>query len=376
MRAASERITPAWSGGTPLTNGIRVPYLQSESRFRLYGGGMPHTTLGRSGLRVSRVCLGTMNFGSDPQAPTPEPEARRIIDAFLDIGHNLIDTADTYRGGSSEEVVGRAIAHRRADVVLATKAAVPQGDGPNDRGLSRTHLTRALEASLRRLGTDYIDLYQCHVPDPDTPVEETMAVLDDFVRSGKVRYLGCSNFTAAGIVEAQWAAQRANGTPFVSLQANYSLITRAIEAEIVPTCQRHGLGILAYSPLGSGLLAGRYQRGTAPAEGSRLAQWVAVPSPMARAFVDGLLAERHFDIADTVAAVAAELGTTAPTVALAWLARQPRVTSVIIGPRSADQLAANLAGLAYDLPEPATARLADISRRTVTPPVDGQHHAA
>lgn len=337
---------------------------------------MDYTTLGRSGLRVSRASLGTMNFGSDPKAPTPEPEARRIIDAFLDAGHNFIDTADTYRGGTSEEVVGRAIAHRRAEVVLATKGAAPQGDGPNDRGLSRAHLTRALEASLRRLGTDYVDLYQCHVPDPDTPAEETMAALDAFVRSGKVRYLGCSNFTAASIVSAQWAAQRSAGTPFISLQANYSLIARAIEAEIVPTCRQHGLGILAYSPLGSGLLAGRYQRGTAPTEGSRLADWAAMPSPMARAFVDGLLAERHFDIADEVAAIAAELGTTTPTVALAWLTNQPEITSVIVGPRSADHLAANLAGLAFILPEPVSAHLDAISRSTVTPPVTGRHDAA
>ncbi|MEU7589863.1 aldo/keto reductase [Micromonospora sp. NPDC049230] len=165
---------------------------------------MRYATLGRSGLHVSRACLGTMNFGTDPQAPTPATEARRVIGEFLDAGHNFIDTADTYRGGTSEEVVGQAIAHRRSEVVLATKGAAPQGAGPNNRGLSRAHLTRALEASLRRLGTDYVDLYQCHVPDPDTPIDETMAALDGFVRSGKVRYVGCSNFTAAGIVSAQW----------------------------------------------------------------------------------------------------------------------------------------------------------------------------
>ncbi|MDG4800899.1 aldo/keto reductase [Micromonospora sp. WMMD980] len=318
---------------------------------------MRHTTLGRSGLRVSGACLGTMNFGSDPQAPTPEAEARRVVDAFLDAGHNFIDTADTYRGGTSEEIVGRAIAHHRAEVVLATKAGVPQGGGPNDRGLSRAHLTRALEASLRRLGTDYVDLYQCRVPDPDTPAEETIAVLDDFVRSGKVRYLGCSNFTAAGIVGAQWAAQRVGATPFISLQANYSLIARAIEGEIVPTCRRHGLGILAYSPLGSGLLAGRYHRGVAPAEGSRLAEWAAMPSPMARTFVSGLLAERHFDIAEDVAAVAAELGTPTPTVALAWLGGRSEITSVVLGPRSVEQLETNLAGLAASLPEHTVTRL-------------------
>ncbi|MEV6841994.1 aldo/keto reductase [Actinoplanes sp. NPDC051411] len=332
-------------------------------------------TLGRSGLRVSAAALGTMNFGTDPQAPTSETEAHRIIAAFLDAGHNLIDTADIYRGGTSEEVVGRAIAARRADVVLATKAAGPQGSGPNHRGLSRAHLTRALDASLRRLGTDYIDLYQCHLPDPDTPADETMATLDGFVRAGKVRYLGCSNFTAAGIVTAQWAAQRGHGTPFVSLQANYSVMARAIEAEILPTCREQGLGVLAYSPLGSGVLAGRYRRDTPPQPGSRLAQWADMPGPTARSFVAGLLATRHFDIADEVAAVADDLRTTTATVALSWLARRPSITSVILGPRTTAQLTAGLAGLAFDLPEPASARLTTASQFTVVPPTNGQHHA-
>ncbi|GAA2692015.1 aldo/keto reductase [Actinoplanes palleronii] len=336
---------------------------------------MPHTTLGRSGLHVTRACLGTMNFGTDPHAPTAEPEARRIVDAFLDAGHTLIDTADTYRGGTSEEILGRAVAHRRGDVVLATKGGAPQGTGPNHRGLSRGHLTRALEASLRRLGTDYVDLYQCHVPDATTPIEETMGVLDDFVRAGKVRYAGCSNVTAAGVVSAQWAAQRRGGTPLVSLQANYSLITRAIEAEIIPVCRELGLGVLAYSPLGGGVLAGRYRRGMAPEPGSRLGQWAAMPSPMARGFVAGLLADRHFDVADEVAAVADELGTTAPTVALGWLGGRAEITSVVLGPRSAEHLAANLDGLAFPLPAEAVQRLDEASRFTVVPAVTGQHTA-
>ncbi|MEU4242267.1 aldo/keto reductase [Actinoplanes sp. NPDC026619] len=311
---------------------------------------MPHSPLGRSGLQVSRACLGTMNFGADPQAPTPETEARRIVGAFFDAGHNLVDTADTYRGGASEEIVGRAIAHRRADVVLATKGAAPQGDGPNHRGLSRAHLTRALEASLRRLGTDYVDLYQCHLPDPHTPIDETMATLDGFVRAGKVRYLGCSNFTAAGIVGAQWAAQRQAGTPFVSLQASYSLLDRDIEGETTAICREHGLGILAYSPLGGGVLAGRYRRGAPPEPGSRLAEWAAMPSPRARAYVDGLLTGEHFDVAERAAAIAGDLGTTAAAVALAWIGARPGVTSVILGPRTTDQLTANLAALDFTLP--------------------------
>src|SRR4051794_22660917 len=208
---------------------------------------MEYVTLGRSGLKVSRACLGAMNFGT-ADAPCDESEAHRITDAFLDRGNNFIDTANVYTGGGSEQVVGRAIKTRRESVVLATKARGPQGSGPNDVGLSRVHLTRALEASLRRLGTDYVDLYQCHAWDPDTPIEETMSALDGFVRAGKVRYIGCSNFNGAQIVEAQWAAERIGGTPFVSLQPRYSLVARDIETDILPTCQRQGLGTLVYSP--------------------------------------------------------------------------------------------------------------------------------
>ncbi|MFI1990253.1 aldo/keto reductase [Actinoplanes sp. NPDC020271] len=337
---------------------------------------MLYRTLGRSGLRVSRAALGTMNFGLDPQAPTPEAEARRIVGAFLDAGLNLIDTADVYRGGTSEEIVGRAIAHRRDEVVLATKAGGPRGTGPNDRGLSRAHLTRALDASLRRLGTDYIDLYQCHMPDPDTPADETMAVLDEFVRSGKVRYAGCSNYTAAGIVAAQWAAERHGGSAFVSLQANYSLIARSIEAEILPVCRSHGIGVLAYSPLGSGVLAGRYRRGDAPEAGSRLAEWAAMPSAMVRAWVDGLLTDRHFDVADEVTAAARTLGTSSAAIALAWIAGRDDIAAVVLGPRSTGHLAAALDGLDQRLPAEIRARLDDVSAGTVLPAVTGQPRAA
>ena len=185
---------------------------------------MDYVTLGRSGLKISRACLGAMNFGTAGGFGIDDAQARPIIDAYLDSWHNFIDTAGNYNDGQSEEIVGRAVRSRRDAVVIATKGFMPQGPGPNDRGLSRVHLTRALDASLRRLGTDYIDLYQCHYADPDTPIEETMATLDGFLRAGKVRYLGCSNFTASQIVEAQWAAQRLGVTPLISLQPQYSLI--------------------------------------------------------------------------------------------------------------------------------------------------------
>ncbi|MEU9835162.1 aldo/keto reductase [Streptosporangium sp. NPDC048047] len=328
--------------------------------------------MGRSGLKVSRVCLGTMNFGpSDHVTGCDEAEATRIVHAFLDRGHTFIDTADVYTGGRSEEIVGRAVKGRRDDVVLATKAFMPHGTGPNQRGLSRLHLTRALEASLRRLGTDHVDLYQCHGWDDTTPFEETVTTLDGFVRSGKVRYLGLSNFTAAQIVEAQWAAQRAGATPFVSLQPQYSLVARGIEAEILPVCARHGLGAAVWSPLGGGVLTGRYGREAAPAAESRIGRLLGSSLPAARSVADGLLNDRTLDIAAEVVKAAAELGVTPTAVALAWVRDRPGVTSVIIGPRTLDQLHGNLEGFALTLPARQADRLEEISRMEKGAPDNG-----
>ncbi|MEW9533356.1 aldo/keto reductase [Microbispora sp. NPDC049125] len=333
---------------------------------------MDYRTLGRSGLRVSAACLGTMNFGTGGGVGScDEPEARRVVDAFLDLGHNFVDTADVYTGGQSEEILGRAISGKRASVVLATKAFLPAGPGPNDRGLSRAHLTRALEASLRRLGTDYIDLYQCHQWDPHTPVEETLATLDGFVRAGKVRYIGCSNFTASQIVESRWAAERLGVTPFISLQPQYSLVARAVEAEILPACRRHGLGTMVWSPLAGGVLTGRYAQVAAPDADSRMGRLLASPAPMARAWAGGLLNERALRIAGEVGKVATDLGTTPTAVAIAWVRQRPGVTSVIIGPRNLDQLHGNLAGFALDLPPQATGPLDDVSWSPAVTPVTG-----
>ena len=319
---------------------------------------MTYTTLGASGLKISGAALGTMNFGlSGGVRGCDEPAAARIVGAFLDAGHNLIDTADGYAGGESEHIVGRAIAHRRDEVVLATKAFLPQAPGPNNRGLSRAHLTRALEASLRRLGTEHIDLYQCHKWDASTPIAETMATLDGFVRSGKVRYLGCSNFTAAQLVEAQWAS----GSALISLQPEYSLLNRGIEAEILPACARHGLGVLAWSPLGGGVLAGRYRRDRPPPPDTRVARLRELPAPMARAWAGSMISPRYLSIAAQVATVAEGLGRAPADVALAWVRQRPGVTAVIIGPRTPEQLAGNLAALALDLPPAAVAELDAIS---------------
>jgi aryl-alcohol dehydrogenase-like predicted oxidoreductase len=317
---------------------------------------MDYSNLGRSGLKVSRACLGAMNFGLAADAPCDEKEAGRIIDRFLERGNNFIDTANVYTAGDSERIVGAAIKHRRHSVVLATKARGPQGRGPNDSGTSRVHLERALEASLERLDTDYIDLYQMHAWDADTPIEETMATLDRFVRAGKVRYIGCSNYTGSQIVEAQWAAARQNGTPFVSLQPRYSLLSRDIEADILPACQRHGLGTLIYSPLGGGMLTGKYTQGEKPAADSRYGRGM-------RAQMAGMiLTNRNFAVVDEVRAVAKELGATPSAVSIAWCLTRRGVTSAIIGPRTYEQQEECLAGFDLALPAELAKRLSDATR--------------
>jgi aryl-alcohol dehydrogenase-like predicted oxidoreductase len=314
---------------------------------------MEYLTLGHSGLHVSRACLGAMMFGHSATAPCNEAEADRIIERFLGDGGNFIDTANRYTGGESEEVVGRAIKAKRDDVVLATKGFMPIGDGPNDRGLGRKYLTRALEDSLRRLGTDYIDVYQCHAPDADTPIEETMATLHGFVQSGKVRYIGCSNWTGSQIVEAQWAAERISGSPFVSLQPPYSLVSRGIENDVLPTCERHGLGTMIYSPLGGGVLTGKYKRGEEPPADSRFGRG----GGWGRALND-----QSLDAADEVGKVAAELGATPTAVAIAWVLARRGVTSVIIGPRTFDQFLQNMEGFDLTLESAMVKRLSDATR--------------
>jgi aryl-alcohol dehydrogenase-like predicted oxidoreductase len=325
---------------------------------------MDYVNLGRSGLKVSRACLGGMNFGVAHTEPwCDEPTARRIIDAYLDAGGNLIDTANNYTAGQSEEVIGRAVLRRRYRVVIATKARLPQGPGPNDAGLSRLHLTRALDASLTRLGTDHIDLYQMHFFDAETPLEETMDTLAGFVRAGKVRYIGCSNFNGSQIVEAQWAAARVGGPPLVSLQRRYSLTSREIEDEVLSTAERHGLGVLTFGPLAGGVLSGKYRRGQAPATdtryGGRMGQ--RGDERMAAAAAHALR-DRNLDIAEVVNAVAADLGATPSAVATAWCLSRRGVTGVIVGPRTVEQLLDYLPALDLVLPHDALKRLSAVSR--------------
>jgi aryl-alcohol dehydrogenase-like predicted oxidoreductase len=371
---ARRRVLGSASARDDLETGLRPAYPKRGTTITLPFGGRPnpmdYIALGDSGLQVSRVGLGTMNFGTDPSgaiAPCDQPTATRIVDAFLEAGGNLIDTADIYTGGRSEEIVGRAVAHRRDEVVLATKGSGPTGTGPNDRGLSRKHLTRALHESLRRLGTDYIDLYQCHNFFDDVPIEETIDTLHGFVRAGTVRYVGCSNYPAPEIVESQWAAQRRHRTPLISLQAHYSLLSREIEAEILPACERHGLGVITYGPLAGGVLAGRYQRGVDPEQGTRMHQWLNFPVPAAGEWARSLLSERGFHVADQLARHARELGSTAARLAIAWILHQPRITSVLLGPRSPDQLDDLLAAATLPIPTDTLDELNRLSAPTNAP---------
>ena len=309
--------------------------------------------LGRTGLKVSNLCLGAMTFGNQ-QWGCDEAISKAIVDRFLEAGGNFIDTADVYVGGVSEEITGRAIRDKRQSLVLATKVAGPMGGGPNDLGLSRKHILDAVEASLRRLGTDYIDLYQVHAYDPTTPLDETLGALDDCVRSGKVRYAGCSNYSAWQLMKANALARELGTARFDCLQPQYSLICRFIEREHLPLCIEEGIGVIPWSPLAGGLLTGKMGRGQAPPEGTR-----ASVDTMNR---ERFSSERNLEIADAVAQVARTLGASASQVALAWVMCQEGVTSPIFGARSLEQLEDNLGAADLTLGGEALGRLEEVSQ--------------
>ncbi len=326
--------------------------------------------LGRSGLRVSRLCLGAMNFGND-QFGCDEKTSIRVTHAYLDAGHNFIDTANVYSATRSETIIGKAVKDRRDAVVIATKASSPLGPGPFDSGSSRKHVMKACDDSLRRLGTDYIDLYQMHRYDFDTPVEETLSTLNDLVRAGKVRYIGVSNWTAAQIVEAGAIIAARSFEPIVSLQPQYSILTRDIEVEIVPACQRLGIGIIPWSPLGGGMLTGKYKAGEEPSEGTRF----AAPGPFQRIWRTRALSERNHEIVKLVLDEAAKLDVSPIALALAWNLARPAVVSPIIGPKSEQQLAGNLAALDVSLPADVIERIDAASEPHVGYPHDFQRMA-
>jgi aryl-alcohol dehydrogenase-like predicted oxidoreductase len=292
--------------------------------------------LGRSGVRLSALTLGAMSFGS--MGNTDRDECIRIIHRALDAGINVIDTADVYSAGESEEIVGAALKGRRDDVVLATKSFNPMGRDPNQRGSSRRWIIRACEDSLRRLGTDHVDLYQLHRPDENTDIEETLEALSDLVRQGKVRLVGSSTFPAEAIVEAQWAADRRGAVRLRTEQPPYSIFVRGIERDVLPTCQRYGMGALVWSPLNGGWLTGKY-RSDAPAPvDSRFAR-------VARGVwkLDSPGAQRKLDLLPRLEEVARESGMDLITLSLAFTLAHPAVTSTIIGPRTMEQLDGQLA---------------------------------
>lgn len=314
---------------------------------------MQYRLLGRSGTAVSNLALGTMTFGAE----TDSDGAHAQLGRFLDAGGNLIDTANVYSGGASEEIIGRWLAANpghRGRIVLATKGRFPMGDGANDHGLSRQHLRLALEASLRRLQTDWIDLYQVHAHDPFTPIEETLRFLDDAVRAGKINYLGLSNFTGWQLQQAVGTAERLNLNVPVTLQPQYNLLVREIEWEIVPASQANGLGLLPWSPLGGGWLTGKYSKQERPSGSTRLGE---NPDRGVEAYDRRSGRQRTWDVVDAVRAVADELGVTMAQVALAWLSDRPAVTSVILGARTTTQLEDNLQAADLHLSAEQTERL-------------------
>ena len=311
------------------------------------GARMEYRTLGRSGCAVSTLSLGTMTFGAE----TDEAGAHQQLDTFVEAGGNLVDTADVYTAGASEEIIGRWFAARPADtserVVLATKGRFPMGDDVNDLGTSRRHLQRALDDSLRRLGVECVDLYQLHAWDPVTPLEETLATLDELVKAGKTRYVGLSNFTGWQIQKAVALAEAHGWEVPVTLQPQYNLLVRELEWEIVPSCRDAGLGLLPWSPLGGGWLTGKYSREDRPTGATRLGE---NPERGVEAYDRRSTQQRTWDVVEAVNRVAEERGVTMAQVALAWVVDRPAVSSVILGARTTDQLVENLgaAGLHLD----------------------------
>ena len=292
---------------------------------------MNYRSLGAAGVKLSPICLGTMMFGGQTRAD----ESTRIMHKALDLGINFFDTADIYNAGQSEIVVGQAIAGRREKVVLATKGRGPMGEGPNDSGASRLHMVRALEASLKRLNTDSVDIYYVHTPDYTVPIEETLRALDDMVRSGKVRYIACSNFRTWRLMEALWTSDRLNLNRFACVQPLYNIVNRDIEVELLPMCKAYGVGVVSYSPLARGILTGKYKTGEPFPAGSRAAR-------NDKRMLQAELREASFDVAEELRRHCDKKKVTMSQFALAWCLANPIITSVIIGPRTTEQFDDNV----------------------------------
>ena len=314
--------------------------------------------LGKTGVKVSELCFGTMTFGGRSffkyVGQLGQKEANTLVDMSLEAGINFFDTADVYSEGLSEELLGKALGKRRQSIILATKVRGKMGPGPNEIGLSRHHITEACNASLKRLGTDYIDLYQVHNFDPDTPQEETMRALDDLVRQGKVRYIGCSNYSGWQLMKALAIADKRGWERFVTLQSLYSLLARELENEMVPLCLDQGLGILVWSPLSGGFLSGKYRRGKPQPKGTRL----SAPQPRFIPHDD----EKGFDIVEELDKIAKAHKATVAQAALNYLLAKEGVSSVIIGARTPQQLADNLKTTDWEMSAEEVSRLDEMSQ--------------
>jgi aryl-alcohol dehydrogenase (NADP+) len=320
---------------------------------------MQHVNLGRTGLRVSRICLGTMTFGLQ----VDEDRSRAILDHAADAGVTFLDTADAYplggdltTAGRTEEIVGRWLQGRRDEYVVATKCFAPMGRRPWQMGNSRRHIMDAIDASLRRLGTDFVDLYQLHFDDPSVPLDESIEALDDLVRAGKVRYVGCSNFLAYRLARAIGRSEARNLVRFDSVQPRYNLLFREFERELFPLCIDEGVGVIPYNPIAGGMLSGKHDRTKAPEEGTRFTLGNA-----ARTYQDRYWHDNVFDTVDELVKIASDAGIAMPTLAVAWVLQHPAITSPIVGASRPEQLDATIAAVDTKLDDDLVARLNDVT---------------
>jgi len=311
---------------------------------------MKYKSLGKAGVKVSELCLGTMIYGRQ----VDEASSVKIIKRAVEQGINFIDTADVYTEGGSEEIVGKAIEGMRDDIVLATKVRGRTGPGPNDEGLSRKHIMQNVEASLRRLRTDYIDLYQVHRPDPTTPLKETLTALNDLVRAGKVHYVGCSNFPAWQLEKALRTCDANDLEPFISVQPRYNIIDREIERELLPLCIEEGIGVIPYSPLAGGFLTGKYQPDKPAPEGSR--------GQLRPEWISHNFTPRNQAILQELERLSKETGMSMSQLSLAWLLANPAITSPIIGASQLEQLEENIDVVNHSPPTEALTRISEVSK--------------
>jgi len=310
---------------------------------------MEYRRMGRSGLKVSEICLGTMTFGHS----TDEAEAKRIVDRALDVGINFFDSANSYADSRSETILGKALAGRRREAIVATKFVNPMGSGPNDSGMSRVHIMDAIDDSLRRLQMDHIDIYYVHHVDIQTPLEEMLRALDDLVHQGKIRYIACSNYQAWRMSEALWISDSKNLARFECYQPQYNLVVRDIEQELIPLCQLKGLGVVAWAPMAGGFLTGKYQPGQRTLAGTRSEEDWAYPQTYFAANADETLA--------TLLETAQALNRHPAQVAVRWVLEQPAITSAIVGARTLEQFEINLGAAGWHLEGDALARLNEVS---------------